>query len=368
MYLESETKQQNAVFRAVIDGRILKELFRYIQHFSDEPTFKVTNEGFELRALDPQHVYMLDLVMPIDVFDEYEVENEGYLCVDLSALNRILRSYKKPRSKRAYPDPITLESDGKQLKVSFQGSTSVLPILTYDAEFPPRPEIGPFNAEITIKAKSLLTTIKTALEYNDVVKFEANSDQFTVKAIGDLGEYTKVFDRYESEDLIEIESNTYNVSHYNATILKKLLNLKIAKVVKLSFNTDQPLQIEWLDILGGPKATVFLAPHVYDDYEPTTPQDVQETTQEDFEDQKATQEVTEISEVSEIEKPQEDIAESEVSDKEVSETSEIKIDFEGFKYVLIAGYTIKVNSLRELPGNLHGQVWKLENGQPIRIL
>lgn len=45
------------------------------------------------------------------------------------------------------------------------------------------------------------------------------------------------------------------------------------------------------------------------------------------------------------------------------------VDFEGYKYVLIHfALKVKANSLRDLPSNVNGQVWKNTPNGPIRIL
>lgn len=395
--MESEEKQQNARFRFSIDGVVFKSLMQYVGKFDvDTPTFIVSSEGIKLSAMDPTHVMALYLNIDYYAFEEFEVTKEGPLCIDITKLNKILRAYKKPKRKREYPDPIGLESDGQKLKVSFQGQIYELHILDLGSDIDvPEPAIDRWDCEAVINIKSLRKAVKMASEFSDVIKIEANADQLIISATNYEGEkFTKVYDRYDSEDLIDFSSDSEVKSYYTAELLSKVLSLTLCEYPKISLRHENPLMVEYP--IDNIEVKAYLAPRVGEDYEPNN----ESETQEDIEDQNQ-QEVSEVSEIEtqeheeipqedqevneheeivesvevsekeETEETQEEIAESEVSNNEVSKTSvsEINIDFEGFTYVLIAfGAKWKANSLRDLPSNINGQVWKNENGRPIRII
>jgi len=176
----------------------------------------------------------------------------------------LLKAFKKPTRKLNLDGEIVVESDGENLKVSFQGQNHTLPLLKPNDYLicNDTPKID-FDCEIRIDAKQFYEAIKQSTEYTNIcVGLYANRNELRVIAKGENGEYKRIFT--EINGIITLDCITEEVkAAYDPEILSKILNLPIYEIATVSFKDDQPIRIEW-NTNNQIQLNVWLAPRIDD--------------------------------------------------------------------------------------------------------
>lgn len=262
--MESEKKNETAIFKMIVDGSTFKELMKYVEKVIDEPTFMVYENRLELRNFDRSRVMLIELIIPYTETNELIVKREGHICFDLKKLNKLLRAFKKPTKKLNLDGEIVVESDGENLKVNFQGQNHTLPLLKPNDYLicNDTPKID-FDCEIRIDAKQFYEAIKQSTEYTNIcVGLYANRNELRVIAKGENGEYKRIFT--EINGIITLDCLTEEVkAAYDPEILSKILNLPIYEIATISFKDDQPIKIEW-NTNNQIQLNAWLAPRIDD--------------------------------------------------------------------------------------------------------
>jgi len=237
------------------DAREWKYIVDSLSVLIEEANFTFTPDGIKLRALDSARIAMVELELPIIVFEEYECSEETNVGINIDDLSKVL--------KRGRADErVEFEISEGRLRVKIVGKASrifSLPLIAVTES-----GLGPLQIKFDVKAKLLSDTLKDAVRDIDQVsentKFTATEDSLSLKGSSDKGEVEVVFDR-DSGALIEYEiekesSATYSTK-YLVDMLKKAASL--SDVATLEFSTDKPLALTF-EIAGGGRLTYYLAP------------------------------------------------------------------------------------------------------------
>lgn len=223
-----------------------------------EANFVVDNEGLRLRALDPSRAAMVDLFVPSDAFDEYEVSEEKVsIGVSFDDLEKVMRRSKSD-------DRVTFEVKEGRLKVILIGKadrTFSLPLIDIVGEELPTPKVT-FN----VMAKMMSDTFKDALSdaelVSETVKLIGEEEVLKVLARSDRGEVEVKFS-LEAGSLLEYEVKEPSTSTYSIDYLLKVLRkaAKVSDIATLEFSTNMPLSLTF-ELTGGGQLRFFLAPRV----------------------------------------------------------------------------------------------------------
>ncbi len=97
------------------DARVWRYLISAISKVIEEGVFIVVPEnGFRFRAMDPSHVILLDMNFPRESFEEFDVDKEYQLGVNLEDLAKVLRRARKE-------DKLEIRADENTISISFIG-------------------------------------------------------------------------------------------------------------------------------------------------------------------------------------------------------------------------------------------------------
>lgn len=226
------------------EPKYLKESISIISELVNEARFKFSKEGIELVAMDPANVAMVVFKLLSSTFAEYSLKENVFMALNLSNLKQVL--------KRAKPeDVLSLEiTPENRLQITFKSSTTrtfTLPIIDIEEKEQRIPELS-FPTVIETVSHILNDAIEDVDIVGESVSFEVDREKFTVSAEGDL---SKAMIEIKADDLTTIKADTNEKirSKYSIEYLKKMMmGSKLADTVKIMFNKDYPLKLEYKTI------------------------------------------------------------------------------------------------------------------------
>jgi proliferating cell nuclear antigen len=238
--------------------------FKYVTQalakINDEGILVFNADMLGANVLSPDKVTMAILKMPLTSFDEFNVDEELGLVVRLDEFNKIVK-----RAMRN--DDLILEYDADQqiLRVSLRDrKTGVIrqfevtshPVEDYKFR-EPRAE---FTASIQLDADDFKAIVQDAKVVGDLIVFEANEEEFKVSVEGEEKYYEWIMK--EGDPLISLEVDEESRSAYTRQSLEAAAKpAGASEIVRLSFSTDFPLQLEFT-LPNGEKLLVYTAPSV----------------------------------------------------------------------------------------------------------
>jgi len=163
----------------------------------DEGTLQIDEKGIKLRAMDLSQIALVDLELPVSVFEEYKVEKAVNIGVDFAELSKIIKRLRTD-------DRIELNLDTR-FKMTFRGDTTrsfSLAIIESTSTPPKEPKIE-FTTEIKIIANTLKEALKDAELVSNHVSLKIG-EGFWIKADGDTG---SVDIKFEKDKLMSINVN-----------------------------------------------------------------------------------------------------------------------------------------------------------------
>ncbi len=243
------------------ESRLLKEPINIISELVSEVNIKVDKNKVELIAMDPANVVMVVFKLLCNAFVEYEVKNEKIISLSLDNLNQVFRRIKPS-------DTLILELDEEKnrLKIKLRGNTHRtfnLSLLHLEDREHKIPELE-FPLKIETNSVIFENAIEDASIVSDSVAFIVDKNKFTVKSQGNISDANIELSTDEETD-ISVEGNDKLSAKYSVEYLKKIIKGgKLADRVKIQFNKDYPLKVEYnlIDKLG---LTFILAPRVSND-------------------------------------------------------------------------------------------------------
>ncbi len=244
------------------DARIWRYVLRTLADYLEVVGMKVSpNEGVRIRAMDPSRVMLVDFSIPPNAFEEYVVEKDEILFLNLEGVSKILRRASKS-------DKLALYSDGSRLSLSLisKGGTQrtfILPLISSSYE-----EIPELSLEFKVVAKILGPALSAALsileDVGEVAKFKALKDGLTLMASTELGEVEFMFNTstgtlidYQIAEGVEEFANSYSMEYIST--LTQLSKFAESATIKLA--PEIPCEID-LDMIGGAILKVFIAPRM----------------------------------------------------------------------------------------------------------
>jgi len=246
------------MFKAVIsDSSLLRDSVATIGELIDEGVFKINKNGLSLIAADRAMVAVVDFKLPATVFDEFNVDKEVTIALNISNLVSVL---KRTRTK----DKLVMELKDNKLEITMKNSSTrrfTVPLLDISQEEIPPIDQLEFKARARIKADILKNGIEDADIVSDSIVFEASENKFSMKASGDISSTELTLEKGD-EALLDLETKEEIRSRYPLDYLKKMIKAsKLANDVVLRWSKDYPMRMDFtsVDKVG---LSFILAPRV----------------------------------------------------------------------------------------------------------
>ncbi len=230
------------MFRAEIsDADLLKNSIPIIAEIIDEGIFKVDKSGLSLVCPDRTMVSVVDFRLLASAFDEFKVDGDVSLGLNLANLVAVLKRVKSG-------DKIEFESEGKsKLKITVKGNgvrTFELPLIDIKTEKPPIEQLN-FAGKVELDSSVMEDGIADADIVGDSVVFEAGTNSFKISAKGDVSA-TEMNLKHGDSGLIKVDSKDKIRSRYPLDYLKKMIKAsKLTNQLVLEFGTDYPMRMKF---------------------------------------------------------------------------------------------------------------------------
>jgi proliferating cell nuclear antigen len=245
----------------LVEPKYLKESISIISELVTEGRFKITKDYIELVAMDPANVAMVIFKLLSSSFVEYNVPKESSVAINLSNMKQVLK-----RAKSSDVLSLELDNEKNKLIITLKGKstrTFSLPIIELEEKEQKIPQLQ-FPMTINMSSSSLSEAIEDVDIIAESVTFSCDGKIFTIEGEGDLSK-AKIEMKQSEEVKIEAKDIDKAKAKYSIEYLKKMITgSKMSEEVKIQFNKDYPLRMEFVDV---DKVTLsfILAPRVDND-------------------------------------------------------------------------------------------------------
>lgn len=242
-----------------VDARTWRYAIVAISKIVDEATYRFTEDGIRLKAIDPSRIVLVDFYVPRESLSAYDVKGTEMITIDMEDLAKILRRAVKG-------DELELKTlEAGRLAVSFHGRgsrTFIIPSLETVSE-----EIPELSIEFGVKAKfspAVFRDIVRELEpISDAIEFITKSEEnkIVAKATSDVAE-VEIDASIENGALIELEARENAKSTYTIDYLVDIVSAtQIAEELIFEYGTSIPCKIT-IKLPHGGILTFYVAPRV----------------------------------------------------------------------------------------------------------
>lgn len=242
------------------EPRYLKDSIAVISELVNDVSIKIDKNKLELVAMDPASVAMITFNLLSSAFVEYNVDKEYKISINLESFKQILR-----RAKPSDTLTIELDENKNKLRIQLKGdSVRTFNISLLESEYKEQkiPDLK-FSTEIEINTNIFDEAIEDMDVVGESVSLTAHADKLIVEAEGRMN-HAKVEIPKDDETNIVLKGEPAT-SRYSLDYLKKIIKAsKLADVVKLSFDNEYPLRLEY-KVLDKLNLVTILAPRVQND-------------------------------------------------------------------------------------------------------
>jgi len=228
-----------------------------ISRIVGEASFKISEDGLRLRAMDPSGVALVDFYVPRDAFYELEVPGEIVIGVNMEDFAKILRRARKG-------DELVLEVLGEsKLGVYLEGRGSrrfILPSIELSYQ-----EVPEISFEESFRCKILPKMFKDIVRelepVSDAIELYAPEGKGTlyIKAQGEIAEAEVVLSA-STGALIEYESTGEARSKYTVDYLIEIaIASQAAETLSLGLGVETPLRMAY-ELPHGGMLQFYVAP------------------------------------------------------------------------------------------------------------
>jgi proliferating cell nuclear antigen len=239
------------MFEARGKVEIFRRVVETVSVIVDEVKFNVSEEGMQIKAVDPAHVAMVELKVNPKAFSEYNA-SDVELGVDLDKLDGIM---KLGRSG----DEISMsyDEDSERLVVTIGNLVRKMSLLDISAMPDPKIPNLQFPARVDLLSDDFALGIKAAQSVSDYLIMSADSESFELSA----GTQEQMNQRFSKEQLIAVECKSKARSLFSLDYLASMMRgVRSGEKLRIGLGNDYPVHIEFEILDGNGSVAYLLAP------------------------------------------------------------------------------------------------------------
>ncbi len=245
------------MFHAKIKSETLKGIVDVVSTLVDEAKFNINSNGFELKAVDPAHVAMVDLKVDSSAFEEFSAD-ETELGIDLDKIKEVLRLSRAG-------DVLDLEQDEdkNRLIISVGNITRRMNLVDTTGMSDPKVPNLSLPAKITLTSDELQKGIRAAESVSDHIALTATPEVFEMFSEGDTDSVSLKLpkDLLTSLECSEKVKSLFPLDYFSNMVR----SIPAGSEVVISLGSDYPVNLKFS--IANNKGTVdyLLAPRIESD-------------------------------------------------------------------------------------------------------
>jgi proliferating cell nuclear antigen len=248
------------VFKARIKADNLKEFIGTVGSLVDEAKLNISEEGLQIKAVDPSHVAMIEANLVKSAFDSYEAKSME-MGLDIDKFKNVLTVASKD-------DMVELEMDDKlnRLVVNIGNLTRAMPLL--DTSGMPDPKVPSLDlpASVSVAVGEIGQGLKASKSVSDHIALSTTKDSFRLVCEGDNQNSVDVSlgkDQLEKLDSAEDATSLFSLEYFALMVN----SLPSDRILHINLGSDLPVKIDAdlaVDDMTGAQGNVkfLLAPRI----------------------------------------------------------------------------------------------------------
>ncbi len=241
------------------DARLWRYLIAATGKFVEVGLLEVNDDGLKFKAMDPSRTALVELIIPKEGFDAFEVSESTKLVLNIEDMSKIMRTAEKD-------DRIGIDWDQSSITFMFErrGVPRYFRLpLQSEATAEEIPELSiEYKNTYKVGGSVLHEAVKAIEDVGEVLKVSGNEKSLKLQSISDLGEAEIVLDLEKGTlDEASVENPGFSVTYGMEYLSYMKQPIKLADTVVIHVDTDMPLHLE-LNYVQGAKVNYYVAPRV----------------------------------------------------------------------------------------------------------
>lgn len=248
------------MFKARIKADSIREFIGTVGSLVDEAKLNVSEDGIQIKAVDPSHVAMIEANLVKSAFDSYEAAT-AEMGIDVDKFKMVLAVAGKE-------DMVDLEKDDKlnRLVVSIGNLTRAMPLL--DTSGMPDPKVPSLDlpASVSVSVEEISQGLKASKSVSDHIALSTTKDSFRLVCEGD--NQNRVDLTLGKEQLEKLDSPEDTTSLFSLEYFTLMVNsLPADRILHINLGSDLPVKVDAdlaVDDMTGAQGNVkfLLAPRI----------------------------------------------------------------------------------------------------------
>lgn len=241
------------MFRVTIKSDFLRTVVDATAILVDEVKLHFTPDEMYARAVDPAHVGMIDFKLKEDAFEEYDVEEEVEVAVDLEKVKGML---KLPATE----DVICLEQQEEgRLIVKIGNLTRHMTLLdTAEMSDAKIPSLD-LDTEVVVNADEVYRGVRASEAVSDHIALSASPDGFELSAEGDTDTVNLAIPKTQ---LVSLECEEQVRSLFSLDYFSDMIKSAKSDQITFKLGTDYPVKMAFKIADGDGDISYLLAPRI----------------------------------------------------------------------------------------------------------
>ena len=248
------------MFKARIKADSIKEFIGTVGSLVDEAKMNVSDDGIQVKAVDPSHVAMIEANLVKSAFDSYEAAS-AEMGIDVDKFKTVLAVAGKE-------DMVDLEKDDKlnRLVVNIGNLTRAMPLL--DTSGMPDPKVPSLDlpASVSVSVQEISQGLKASKSVSDHIALSTTKNSFRLVCEGD--NQNRVDLSLGKEQLEKLDSAEDTTSLFSLEYFALMVNsLPADRILHINLGSDLPVKVDAdlaVDDMTGAQGNVkfLLAPRI----------------------------------------------------------------------------------------------------------
>ena len=248
------------MFKARIKADSIKEFIGTVGSLVDEAKMNVSDDGIQVKAVDPSHVAMIEANLVKSAFDSYEAAS-AEMGIDVDKFKTVLAVAGKE-------DMVDLEKDDKlnRLVVNIGNLTRAMPLL--DTSGMPDPKVPSLDlpASVSVSVQEISQGLKASKSVSDHIALSTTKNSFRLVCEGD--NQNRVDLSLGKEQLEKLDSPEDTTSLFSLEYFALMVNsLPADRILHINLGSDLPVKVDAdlaVDDMTGAQGNVkfLLAPRI----------------------------------------------------------------------------------------------------------